>query len=79
MDFNFCPNRGHLLKETEQWTVSGTLDVLLNFCNSCVHKVLGESILMTQCLKCRVKQGIIKISDSGNCTAAPDHDLPGEC
>jgi hypothetical protein len=79
MDFNFCPNRGHMLKETEQWTVSGTLDVLLSFCNSCVHKVLGESILMTQCLKCRVKQGIMKISNAGNCTQAADHESPGGC
>ena len=79
MAVNFCPNREQMLKEIEQCVVLGKLDVLQCFCNSCVYKILGESALLTQCVKCRVQQGITKISNARKWTAVPDHEFLGVC
>ncbi len=79
MAVNFCPNREQMIKEIEQCVVLGKLDVLQCFCNSCVYKVLGESALLTQCLKCRVQQGITKISNARKWRVVPDREFQGVC
>lgn len=81
MAVNFFPNREQMIKEIEQCVVLGKLDVLQCFCNSCVYKALGcESALMTQCLKCRVQQGITRISiATKKWKAVQDHEFLGVC
>ncbi len=76
---NFYPNRNQMLKEIARCIKSGKLDVLLSFCNCCVHKMFNDSTLVTQCLKCSIHQGITNMSDKTNWTAAPDHEFLGAC
>ena len=79
-EINFYPNRLQMLQEIERCTASGNLDTLLSYCNSCAYKVLSETTLVSQCLKCRIQQGITKISNAKKkWTATPDHEFLGVC
>ena len=81
MAVNFRPNSDEMIKEIEQCIVLGKLDVLQCFCNSCVHKVLGcEGTPVSECLKCRVRQGIRRISNiAKKWTSVADHEFLGVC
>ncbi|HEY6012147.1 MAG TPA: hypothetical protein VIX18_11825 [Nitrospirota bacterium] len=69
-----------MIKEIEQCVALGKLDVLQCFCNSCAHKFLGESVLVTQCLKCRVQQGITRISNGLRWkSSTPDREFLAGC
>jgi len=78
-EINFYPNRIQMLQEIERCTSSSNLETLLSYCNSCAYKVLSESTLVSQCLKCRIQQGITKISNAKKWTATPDHEFLGVC
>jgi hypothetical protein len=79
MAVNFSPNRDQMIKEIEQCVVLGKLEMLQCLCNSCMYKVLGESVLLPQCLKCGVHHGIAKIAKAAKWTAVPDHEFLGVC
>jgi len=63
MSVNFFPNRERMLKEIERCIASSKLDMLLGLCTCCVYSSYDEGPLVSQCLKCSVQQGIMKISD----------------
>jgi hypothetical protein len=65
MSVNFYPNREKMIKEVEQCAASGMLEVLQSLCKCCVYKILDESILVSECHRCRVRQGISEIETKG--------------
>ena len=80
MAMNIFPNREKMVKEVELCTASGMLEVLQSLCKCCVYKILDESTLVSECHKCRVRQGISEIADKGRWVqGAADLDLLGVC
>ncbi len=71
MSVNFFPNRERMLKEIERCIASSKLDMLLDLCSCCVYNSYDEGPLVSQCLKCSVQQGIMKISDKRTTSDAP--------
>lgn len=76
---NFCPNKEQMGKEIEQCVASSRLDVLMSLCTCCVNKIVDESALLSQCLKCSVQHGIEKISKKRTWTEMPDLEFLGVC
>lgn len=79
MSVNFFPNREQMLKEIEGCVASSKLDVLLGLCTCCVYKSYDEGPLVSQCLKCSVQQGIMKISNKKKLADAPDLEFLRVC
>jgi hypothetical protein len=79
MSVNFFPNREQMLKEIEGCVASSKLDVLLGLCTCCVYKSYDEGPLVSQCLKCSVQQGIMKISNTMKLADALDLELLRVC
>jgi hypothetical protein len=72
MAVNFFPHREQMLKEIEGCVASSKLDVLLGLCTCCVYKSYDEGPFVSQCLKCSVQQGIMKISNKMRMADAPN-------
>ena len=79
MSVNFFPNREQMLREIEGCVTSSKLDVLLGLCTCCVYKSYDEGPLVSQCLKCSVQQGIMKISNTMKLADALDFELLRVC
>ncbi len=77
MSVNFFPNREQMLKEIEGCVVSSKLDVLLGLWTCCLYKSYDEGPLVSQCLKCSVKKGIMKISNKMKLADARDLEFLG--
>jgi len=71
MSVNFFPNRKEMLKEIERCTAESKLDMLLSLCTCCLYSSYDEGPLVSQCLKCSVQQGIMKISDKRTPSGTP--------
>lgn len=75
MSVNFFPNREQMLKEIEGCVASSKLDVLLGLCTCCLYRSHDEGPLVSQCLKCSVQQGIMKISNTMKMADALDLEV----
>ena len=62
MAINFYPNRKQMIREVDQCVASNMLDVLVFFCKCCIYKVFDESILVSDCHGCGVREGISHLS-----------------
>jgi hypothetical protein len=79
MSINFCPNRERMLAEVETYVQNNSLEVLKSFCACCAYVVFLESTLVSECMKCRIHQGITKIANAKKWTAIPDLEFLGVC
>jgi len=79
MAVNFFPHREQMLKEIEGCVASSKLDVLMGLCTCCVYKSYDEGPLVSQCLKCSVQQGIMKISNKIRMADPPDLEFLRVC
>ncbi len=79
MTINFYPNREQLSKEIDQCVASQKREVLLSFCRCCVYNIFDESTIVTECFKCGIQHGILKMTNALKETDAPDMEFLGVC
>ncbi len=79
MAINFYLNREQLSKEIDRCVASRKRDVLLSFCRCCIYNIFDESTIVTECFKCGVQHGILKMSNALQGTDTPAIELLGVC
>lgn len=79
MAINFYPNRERLSKEIDECVVSRKREVLMSFCRCCIYNIFDESTIVTECFKCGIQHGIVKLSNALKRTDAPDLEFLGVC
>ena len=79
MAINFYPNREQLSKEIEQSVATSSVDVLLGLCRCCVYNIFEESTIVTECLKCGIQLGILKVANKRKNSALKDVEYLGVC
>ncbi len=79
MAINFYPNREQLSREIEQSVATNSVEVLLGFCRCCIYNIFEKSTIVTECLKCGVQLGIVKIANKGKNSSVSDFEFLGVC
>lgn len=79
MAINFYPNREQLSKEVEQQVTAGNVDMLLGLCRCCIYNIFEESTIVTECLRCGIQRGLLKIADKRKVQSVMDLDYLGVC
>lgn len=79
MAINFYPNREQLSKEIDRCVASRNREALLSFCRCCIYNIFEESTIVTECFKCGIQHGILKMSDALTGTDAPGIEFLGVC
>ncbi len=79
MAINFYPNREQLSKEIDQCVASRNREMLLIFCRCCIYNIFEESTIVTECIKCGIQSGILKMSSALTGTDATDIEFLGVC
>ncbi len=79
MTINFYPNREELSKEINQCVESRKLEVLLSFCRCCIYNIFDERTIVTECFKCGIQHGILKMSNALKGMDTPDLEFLGVC
>jgi hypothetical protein len=76
MTISFFPSRANMIKEIDRLIASGSLDMLMSFCNCCLFRMFEPD---QECRSCRVRIGIRLLGRGSEQDIADGGGLLGAC